>query len=290
MASRILILEDDPETSLLLERCLAANKYEAVKATRVGEAENVLFSSPVDLVFADRMLPDRDGLEFVKSIKQLPCFRYIGIVFLSAKNMLKDKLEGLSGGGDDYVTKPFSPEELISRTKAVLKFVSPMLHPASHLPGPLACEKEIGLLTEKDDVKFYTLVLGGFERFKGLFPDRIPPLMDGLSEAFYREMAKFKMADFISHIQDDCFLLMAREGRGEMLLDRFKKGFEPVRKRLLRQSALDFFKTPPEDLLNLRGGELQVQKPKITYEKVIEKLREYKKSLEPSTSRNPVNP
>ncbi len=114
---KILVIEDDRRIASFLERGLTAEGYQ-VRVEHDGRdgLERLRSESP-DLVILDRMLPYVDGLEVCKIIRQER--RPVSVLMLTAKDTLQDKIDGLSGGADDYITKPFAFDELLARIVAV---------------------------------------------------------------------------------------------------------------------------------------------------------------------------
>lgn len=116
---KIMIVDDEPDISELLEKALSIEGFHRIlKADRGKEAVEICRKDEPDLVILDVMLPDLDGYEVCRQIRQ---FSRCPVLFLSAKNDELDKILGLAVGGDDYVTKPFSPREVVYRVKAQLR-------------------------------------------------------------------------------------------------------------------------------------------------------------------------
>lgn len=117
----ILIVEDEKDIVKMLEYNLKKEGFKTLTA-RSGEAAlDAAKSRHPDLILLDLMLPGIDGLEVCKNIKNDANTSYIPIIMLTAKSQEADKVVGLELGADDYMTKPFSPRELIARIKAVLR-------------------------------------------------------------------------------------------------------------------------------------------------------------------------
>ncbi len=115
----ILLVDDEKEITDLIEEVLRKDGFKNIlKASNAQEALTLSKIHVPNIIILDIMLPDRDGIEVCKKIRE---FSYCPIIFLSSKNDAIDKILGLSSGGDDYVTKPFSPRELVFRVKAQLR-------------------------------------------------------------------------------------------------------------------------------------------------------------------------
>ncbi|MGH9523815.1 MAG: response regulator transcription factor [Terriglobales bacterium] len=127
MRQTIFIVEDDADIGRLLQHQLESAGF----ATRLFPgALNVLpqaEKAPPSLFLLDIMVPDGDGFELCRRIRKSPAMAHIPVIFLTAKTAETDRVVGFELGADDYVTKPFSPRELVARVKAVLRrFDSPL--------------------------------------------------------------------------------------------------------------------------------------------------------------------
>ena len=121
MPKRIAIVEDEAELAALIEYNLTRNGYEAqVLNGSVGTLRLLEQASP-DLILLDVMLPDIDGFELCRQIRASNQLARTPVLFLTARSDEVDRVLGLEIGGDDYMTKPFSPRELIARVKAHLR-------------------------------------------------------------------------------------------------------------------------------------------------------------------------
>lgn len=119
MESRILVVDDERDIADMLEQVLKKDGFDCVRAAYSGrDAIDVCRSFEPDAVVLDIMLPDMDGIEVCRRIR---AFSHCSILFLSSQNEDVDKILGLAAGGDDYVTKPFSPKEIVYRIKAQLR-------------------------------------------------------------------------------------------------------------------------------------------------------------------------
>ncbi len=116
---RLLVVEDDPNIVELLSASLRFAGFEVSAATNGAEAISAAREVHPDLVVLDVMLPDLDGFEVIRRMRERGV--RTPVVFLTARDATDDKIRGLTLGGDDYVTKPFSLEELTARIRAVLR-------------------------------------------------------------------------------------------------------------------------------------------------------------------------
>jgi two-component system OmpR family response regulator len=116
---RVLAVDDEPSLTELLDMALRYEGWQAHTAATGTQAVKVAREVHPDAIVLDMMLPDFDGLEVMRRIRATQ--PDIPVIFLTAKDAVADRIAGLTAGGDDYVTKPFSLEELIARLRAVLR-------------------------------------------------------------------------------------------------------------------------------------------------------------------------
>ncbi|HKX63018.1 MAG TPA: response regulator transcription factor [Verrucomicrobiae bacterium] len=121
---KILVVDDEPDAVELVEFNLKANGYDVVTATDGEEALEKARAVIPDLIVLDLMLPEVDGTEVCKILRRDPRTQAIPIIMLTAKAAEIDRVLGLELGADDYVTKPFSPRELVLRVKKLLRNLS----------------------------------------------------------------------------------------------------------------------------------------------------------------------
>ncbi|MEM9051604.1 MAG: response regulator transcription factor [Bacteroidota bacterium] len=116
---KILLVEDDPSLGFVVQDILSVAGYK-VHLSRDGKEGLQQFNSRAyDLCILDVMMPKKDGFELAKDIRKVN--KDVPIVFLTAKSLTEDKVEGFRSGGDDYITKPFSNEEFLLRLEAILR-------------------------------------------------------------------------------------------------------------------------------------------------------------------------
>ncbi len=126
MARRILVVEDEAPIREMVCFVLEQNGFQPVEAEDYDSAVNQLNEPWPDLILLDWMLPGGSGLQFIKHLKREALTRDIPVMMLTARGEEEDRVRGLETGADDYITKPFSPKELVARIKAVMRRISPM--------------------------------------------------------------------------------------------------------------------------------------------------------------------
>ena len=119
--TRILVVEDEAAIREMVQFTLSRAGFELVEAADGGAARRLLAEGGIDLVLLDWMLPGESGLDLLALLKGDPATARLPVIMLTARAESGDKVAGLEGGADDYVTKPFSPAELTARIRAVLR-------------------------------------------------------------------------------------------------------------------------------------------------------------------------
>ena len=117
----ILIVEDEDAIREMLMMVLAQAGFLPISAADAEDAQKALDENLPDLVLLDWMLPGISGVEWARRLKKETIYREIPIILLTARGEEEDKVRGLEIGADDYITKPFSPKELVARIRAVLR-------------------------------------------------------------------------------------------------------------------------------------------------------------------------
>ena len=138
MTTTILVVEDEPAILELVSVNLRHAGFQVIRATSAEEAETVIRNELPDLLVLDWMWPGQSGVGFARKLRNDERSRELPIIMLTARVHEEDKVQGLDAGADDYVTKPFSPKELVARIRAVLRRRAP------HLAGEAV---EIGVLS-----------------------------------------------------------------------------------------------------------------------------------------------
>ena len=136
----VLVVEDEPAIVELVKYSLREAGWDIRSADSVNDAWDSIKRGKPDLVLLDWMLPDQSGLRLLSRLRSDRDFQEIPVIMLTAKSMEEDKLAGLNTGADDYVTKPFSPRELLARARALLRRKSPHLAEAPLRAGSVVLD------------------------------------------------------------------------------------------------------------------------------------------------------
>lgn len=123
----VLVVEDEPAVQELIAVHLERAGYRVLRSGNVTEARALVRQAVPDLVLLDLMLPGASGLSFARELRSERRTREVPIIVVTARGEEQDKVAGLEAGADDYLTKPFSPRELLARIKAVLRRRAPQL-------------------------------------------------------------------------------------------------------------------------------------------------------------------
>lgn len=156
--SKILLVEDDPNLGEILSEYLTAKGFKTTLKTDGESGLKGFYGEKYDLCILDLMLPKKDGFTLATEIRQVNS--EIPIIFLTAKSMKEDVIKGFKIGGDDYMTKPFSMEELLLRIGAILKRVQTQI--SESIPDPFEYHslkhfyRENRLLTKEGTIKLTT--------------------------------------------------------------------------------------------------------------------------------------
>ena len=148
---RVLAVDDEPSITELLGMALRYEGWEVFTASRGRQAVEVAKLHKPDVAILDVMLPDIDGFEVMRRIRaDQP---NIPVIFLTAKDAVRDRISGLTAGGDDYVTKPFSVEELVARLRALLRRSGTATHESNSqlVVGDLVLDEDSHEVTRDGD-------------------------------------------------------------------------------------------------------------------------------------------
>lgn len=179
MKKKILIADDNPDNVELLRKRLGSQGYETAAAFDGEEALQAILQETPDLLILDVMMPKMDGYEVLQRLRQHDDYRNLPVILLTAKKEIPDKLKGLDIGADDYITKPFNPQELLARVKSLLTLREEQQR-KSHDERLTALDQMVEGVAH--EIRNPVTAIGGFAR---RLYDRLP---DGSPEKHYAEV------------------------------------------------------------------------------------------------------
>ncbi|MEA3560250.1 MAG: response regulator [Candidatus Omnitrophota bacterium] len=142
---KILIVDDELDILDLLKIILSGENYTIIEAANGEEALEKVYSFSPDLIILDYKMPKLDGMEVCQRLKKDILLQHLPIIMLTGKGELSDKVKGIDAGADDYMVKPFEPQELLARVKMILRRSVRDLdaNPLTKLPGNVSILKEL---------------------------------------------------------------------------------------------------------------------------------------------------
>lgn len=150
MPAQILLVEDESNVSFVVSAALRLANYLVIEAASGRDALAAAVDNQIDLAILDVMLPDVDGFEICERLRSTGVA--IPIIFLTARDATEDRVRGLTIGGDDYLTKPFSVEELVARVHAVLRRVGKAAPRHTYRCGPLTLDDSAHSVTRDGEM------------------------------------------------------------------------------------------------------------------------------------------
>jgi diguanylate cyclase (GGDEF)-like protein len=210
---RVLVVDDDPYIARLLEIELRAAGYEVRPASDGQEALETVAEWLPDLVLADAVMPNMDGFELTRRLRQGSRTATVSVIMLTARRLSADMLEGFSVGADDYIVKPFDSPELLARIRGVLRRAKEMRaqSPLTGLPGNVRIDSEIeGRVKAGDTFAILYVDLDHFKSFNDHYGfargDQVIQWTAGLLQKVAFEIGG--PSSFVGHVGGDDFVVV----------------------------------------------------------------------------------
>lgn len=219
---RVLVVDDDRNLRKIISTNLELAGFAVEVAADGPEALSLIEHVQPDIVLLDLMMPHMDGYEVAKRIRnhQNPTIANVPIIILTAKGETEDKLRGFEAGADDYITKPFGPQELLARVRAKIRRVEvdSSLSPLTRLPGNLAIEAELRRRIDSGEpFAVIYLDLDNFKAFNDVYGfthgDEAIVLLARVTVDVVRRRGTTN--DFVGHIGGDDFIVVTLSERAE---------------------------------------------------------------------------
>jgi diguanylate cyclase (GGDEF)-like protein len=262
VGDRILVIDDDPDVRSVVEITLQLEGFEVDTAPGGTEGLERLAESEPDAIVLDVMMPVLDGLEVLGQIRADARYSHVPVLILTAKVRVEDRVAGLERGADDYLTKPFEPEELIARVRALVRRSrdTGSISPLTGLPGNVRIQKE--LARRFDEGEPFAVVYADMNDFKSL-NDRYDWIrgdegIDLLAEVL-KDVTR-RLGDrrtFLGHVGGDDFVVVTSPERAEPIAKNVASEFDERSDRLYDDDDLARGYVEVED----RQGTLQRYPP-----------------------------
>ena len=242
MAERILLIEDDPGIARLLEALLRSEGYDVAWAPdgRTG-IDRALALDP-HVILCDVMMPGLNGMEVCRVLRSHPKTRYTCVILVTAKASPSDKVEGLRAGADDFVTKPFDPDELLERVRTALRRSRELsgLNPLTRLPGNEEIARALEQRLEQDEP--FALMHVDIDNFKA-FNDyygllRGDVAINALAGCLRRLVDEARGMPFIGHSGGDDMVVIVDSAEAEPLVKKLLESWDECARDLYDQEDL----------------------------------------------------
>jgi PleD family two-component response regulator len=227
--ARLLVVEDDNDISNMLKIYFNSLGFDVDVAPRGSEALEKTHTVLPHLIVLDIMLPDIDGYEVCRRLRQSTRTSHIPVIFLTQKDERSDKLQGLELGADDYITKPFDIEELKLRVQGAIRRSEreALTDPRSGLPAGRLIEEQLRSTIRKSGWAYMDIRINYFDQFKDVYgfvaADDVLRFAAMLMSEVVDELGS--PTDFIGHAGGDNFVVIGSEEAAEKIRARLKSRF-----------------------------------------------------------------
>jgi len=228
---KILIIDDEPDIRDVLKITLESEGFDVFEAKDGVEGLEKVHRSSPDLVILDYKMPKMDGHEVCQILKKDILLRHMPIIMLTGKGETQDKIKGINAGADDYLVKPFEPQELVARIKMIVRRSTRDLdaNPLSRLPGNVTIMNELEAIINSD--KLFAICYLDLDKFKA-FNDTY-----GFEhgDEVIRETARIILTnvheignkdDFVGHIGGDDFVVLTTVDKAEPICNKIIEDFD----------------------------------------------------------------
>jgi len=228
---RILVVEDDPSIRRILCLQLEMGGYRVMEADNGIAALRLLERELPDLILLDMMMPQMDGNETCRRIREQPRLRHLPVIFLTAKAAQESRILALDEGANDYLTKPYDRTELLLRIKNLIGWgrAQRNSNPLTGLPGNPAIEAEVqGRLDRREPFAFLYLDLDYFKAFNDFYSYRAGDEVIKLMARVLVETIESEgnPEDFVGHVGGDDFVAVTTPGKASTICDEVVTRFD----------------------------------------------------------------
>ena len=230
-STTILISDDDPDLRDILRSILEPAGFRVVEASDGQHALEAIRANRPDLVLLDYIMPRMNGREVCQILKQDVLLRHVPVIMLTGKGDLHDKISGIDAGVDDYLVKPFEPQELLARVRMVLRRTAQELeaNPLTKLPGNVSIQQEIqNRLNARQSIAVCYADLDHFKAFNDHYGFERGDRAIQLTSQILLEAIKDagNATDFLGHIGGDDFVMVTTPERADAVCQRVIERFD----------------------------------------------------------------
>jgi len=233
MSTKILIADDDPDIRDVLKITLSSENYETIEAVNGEEAIQIIRSKPLDLALLDYNMPKLDGRQVCNLVKKDLLLQYLPVIMVTGKGEVSDRVGGIDAGADDYIVKPFEPQELLARIRMVLRRTQRDLeaNPLTRLPGNVAILNELSKCV--DSKKKFAVCYADLDKFKA-YNDKYG---FECGDNVIRETARILLGavkesgtpeDFVGHIGGDDFVVVTTPEKADAVCEKIIRDFDKI--------------------------------------------------------------
>lgn len=229
--AKILIVDDDPDILDILTLTLDEENYDVIQASNGEDALQFIKTKSPNLVILDYKMPRMDGREVCQRVKKDLLLRHLPIIMLTGKGEVVDKVEGIDAGADDYIVKPFEPQELLARIRMILRRTERDLeaNPLTRLPGNIAILNEIqNCIDKKTPFAVGYLDIDSFKSFNDKYGfEHGDEIIRETARVIIKNIQnKANPDDFIGHIGGDDFVFITTPDKVDELCKAIIQDFD----------------------------------------------------------------
>lgn len=229
----ILVADDDPDLRDILHAILEPAGFAVAEASDGEMALQAVRGQPPDLVILDYMMPKMTGPQVCEQLKQDVLLRHLPIIMLTGKGEVQDKVYGITTGADDYLVKPFEPEELLARVKMVLRRTTRDLeaNPLTKLPGNISIHRELERrLASGQPIAICYIDLNRFKAFNDHFGFQRGDEVIQRTASILLDASKHQGSpkDFVGHIGGDDFIVITTTDFAERVCQVIVRDFDAM--------------------------------------------------------------
>lgn len=228
---KILTVDDDPDILDVLKLTLS-DSYEVLQASNGREGLQLAQVKSPNLIICDYKMPVMDGRQLCQALKKDILLQHIPIIMLTGKGEVEDKVGGIDAGADDYIVKPFEPNELLARIKMILRRTERSLdaNPLTHLPGNVSIMEE--LQQRIDTGKIFAVGYADLDKFKSYNDkygfERGDEVIRETARILIKAVQEKGSEAFVGHIGGDDFVFICHDDQAEVIAKRITEDFDKI--------------------------------------------------------------